>query len=174
MLLLLLRQESANVGGEMFDQDHLFAAKLFGKNIADVLMNDKKGKYGIRVNGEICDERRPSEKEVKEWGRVAAKYRDTSDYRDGGKYNTLPNLWLLDSRVNREKGKKLPNLWYADELAKIEDAVRKKEFEEKVKRDGFLENMASADYLKLENFETVFEDREESLRKSLQELLKRV
>ena len=174
LLLLLLRQEPANVGGEMFDQDHLFAAKLFGRNIADVLLDDNKGKYGIKVNGEIREDRRPSEKEVKEWGRIAAKYRDTSDYRDGGKYNTLPNLWLLDSGVNREKGKKLPNLWYADKLAEIEDVAKKKEFEEKVKRDGFLENMASADYLKLENFETVFKDRKESLRKGLQELLKRV
>ncbi|MBR2587282.1 DUF262 domain-containing protein [Candidatus Saccharibacteria bacterium] len=174
LILLLLRRKPANVDGEFFDQDHLFAAKLFGKNIEKTLFEDDKGKYGVKIEKDGNVIRRLSEEEAKEWGMIATRHRNTTDYRDGGEYNTLPNLWLLDSLKNREKGKKLLDLWFTDKMDEIEDPAERKRFMNEFREDAFLEKMNNAEYLKLTNFETVFEDRKETLKKELRKLLKKV
>lgn len=172
MVLLLLKQEKANVDGEMFDQDHLFPAKLFNsKYSAKALKTDRHGKYGIRVDDEIREDRKMSDEEIRKWGRIAG------DYAEGGLYDTLPNLWLLDSKENRSKGKKLPKFWLEDRLEEINKKKGKKVAEKYLKdlaKMAYLGEMKEVGYLNLLNFEQVFEDRDSELHAKLAKLLARV
>lgn len=153
LILLLLRQEPANVERDMFDQDHLIAADLFDETSFKALKEDVRSKFGIRVNGKIVEEWKLTEQDLSQWAVIAKENKDKKDM--------LPNLWLLEASRNRKKGKVLLNIWYH----------RQSECQKEVFWQEIFLKRHDEDYLKITNFDNLFNERRESLRKKLEELL---
>lgn len=154
LILLLLKESAADIDGENYDQDHLVAADLFKEDTDIVaLIHDGNNKFGTRL--ETSEEAKLTEEDLKKWPRVK-KYM-------AARCNTLPNLWLLEQSRNREKGKILLSIWY--------DAV----LNDTEKADFWAETMLpkkSVAYLKISNFEELYNKRREVLERKLKEILK--
>ena len=157
-ILLLLRQEPANVDREMFEQDHLVAVDLFDPSTAPVLEQDRREKFGIRKNGEIIDKYKLEKNEIKEWGRISKRRFDSR--------NKLPNLWLLEKSENASKGKRLLNIWF-DGLAEN----KQKKYLEEIYLTQIDGHKVSFEDLKIINYEKIYETRETQLFKELKKLL---
>lgn len=155
LILLLIMKEPANVSGNMYDQDHLFARDLFDKTTIKALPKDRRQKFGICVNGEILEDRVPSEADLKVWKKISREMYDTRD--------TLPNLWLLESSRNSKKGKKLLNIWY-DEQSEAD------------KQSFWSSALISPKYgneiLKLKSYKKFYNERENALFSKIYDLLK--
>jgi hypothetical protein len=153
LILLLLRQEKANVtaGEDYYDQDHLVASNLFEQQADDI--NNGWHRYGQTAGGS----KRLSDKEAKVWDRNRGKWAKLRD--------SLPNLWLLNDSMNRSKGKELLDLWY---LSPNRTAAERADFW----RESLLDSKKGAEYLKITNFENIYNDRKDELRNSLERLLK--
>lgn len=157
LLLLLNRSEVNTKKSGMFDQDHLFARDLFDPSTtARTLRYDKK--FGLAIgDGDKMNEQL-SEEEAKEWELIAAECRKTGERN----WDTLPNLWLLNSRRNQSKGKKILHVWYEEDLSGEE--------KDKFWRDVLISGR-DASSLRLGNYNKLFDERRKVLIDDLKRLL---
>ena len=168
-ILLLMSSEPKNIKGdgcEAFDQDHIFARELFSAmaNYRDL----RSKRFGVVAEDIEERERLVSDEEIDKWKSISDKYvseRNGLGYAVKGKFNTLPNLWLLEQSLNKSNNKKNLRVW-------LEEMQRKK-------GQGFIdysytETMVTNrdfEYLRLSNFGNFYENRLSAIEEKLYKMM---